>query len=669
MTISQLHPRWVRHVSLACVLALSACGGGGGGSSNNASNAANAQIAAQVADIAPNNDTDTTSVFVKLGNSSAAASGAAVAYSDASRTQLQTQFLEDLKTAVGPKVLLGVSTSPACDTTGFAQQLQNAHQYAADAVVRLDLTACQLNLLPTLPNVQGVYPDITLDHQSFAASNVTSLNNAIDFSFNATPSRQINGKSADGTSVVIAVMDTGVEERHPALGSAKVLPGACFSTASNGGSSFCAGSGNQFIETIEDPNIPGHTRAARSCADASAWSDRQTAISAGCIHGTAMASAAAMGVMASSSNTQGVIAKGGIAPQASILPIQVFSKSGNSISASSGDLLAALEWLVKEAQRRKDNNLPPLVAVNMSLGGGSYTQSCDSDYRGGLFNNVFAKLRTLGVLPVVAAGNSGTQSAIAFPACVSNTLSVAATQLNGQTIASYSNFSNQVKLFSIGGDRNGEYTLPTLCVSTATFDCWDTMAGTSPATALVSGGVAALASLKPTASLGEIESALTTSTGGSAKTITLNGVTKPALRLTASGYKLVGTTEPNSGGVPPTLPGDGNQTTSPQARICLYSGTNYLGNASCAVITLGSAEKWYKLGSKVGSVKIEAMPTTSQLPANAVQVTLFHYAVEFKTHTLGASFTSNVPDTKSLNFLTSGIPNIYGLRIQSTATP
>jgi hypothetical protein len=264
MTISQLHPRWVRHVSLACVLALSACGGGGGGSSNNASNAANAQIAAQVADIAPNNDTDTTSVFVKLGNSSAAASGAAVTYSDASRTQLQTQFLEDLKTAVGPKVLLGVSTSPACDTTGFAQQLQNAHQYAADAVVRLDLTACQLNLLPTLPNVQGVYPDITLDHQSFAASNVTSLNNAIDFSFNATPSRQINGKSADGTSVVIAVMDTGVEERHPALGSAKVLPGACFSTASNGGSSFCAGSGNQFIETIEDPNIPGHTRAAHS---------------------------------------------------------------------------------------------------------------------------------------------------------------------------------------------------------------------------------------------------------------------------------------------------------------------------------------------------------------------------------------------------------------------
>lgn len=661
----------------ATVVLVYACGGGGGGE-NLGSNTVNPLVAAQISDLQPDNETDTNSVFVKLGNASTPVDGAGIV-TDSSRDQLQTQFLEDLKNAAGSKVLLGAASTPACDTTGFAQQLENAHKFGSDAFVGIHLTKCQLNLLSTLPNVQGVYPDIILNPQSASAPDFTRLNSAIDFSFNATSSRQVatsasgNTKTADGNGVVIAVMDTGVEERHPALGSAKVLPGACFSTASNGGASFCL-SGNTYIEPSD--NKDDSKRAARSCADAtyagtSVWSSRQEAINATCSHGTAMASAAAMGSMASTSNTAGVKVNGGIAPQVKILPIQVFSKSGSGINASSRDLIAALDWLVTEAQRRKNNNLPPLVAVNLSLGGGSYPQNCDADGGiGALAFNTFSKLRALGVLPVVAAGNSGTKSAISFPACASNAFSVAASQLDGQTIAAYSNFNNQVKLFSLGGDSNGTYALPTLCATVNNFDCWDSIAGTSPATALVSGGVAALASLNLNATLADIESALTSATGGSAKTVTVGNISKPALRITASGYKLMGLSESaQKAPAPSPAPTPNNPMPIQQARVCIYPKANYQGVENCRnIIAFGSADVWVKLSTKVGSVKIEPL-------ASSASVTLFHYAWQYETaaahndNLQGFSIRTSLNDTSQLFGAWSlwSIPTVYGMRIQSPA--
>jgi hypothetical protein len=115
-------------------------------------------------------------------------------------------------------VLLGINTSAPCDVSGFTQQLENAHKFKTDAVVRLDLTACQLNLLKSLPLVKGVYPDIPLDHHAVTAPSSTafnSLNNAMSFSFNSTSSRQVNTttmgsgspKTVDGNGVVIALLD------------------------------------------------------------------------------------------------------------------------------------------------------------------------------------------------------------------------------------------------------------------------------------------------------------------------------------------------------------------------------------------------------------------------------------------------------------------------------
>ena len=659
-------------VLVACLV--TACGGGGS-DSQSADTSTDAIVASQIAEVQPDNDIDTTSVFVRLGNASSPAAGVEVS-SGPNREQLQQQFIADLQAATQPRVLWGITLDAPCDLTGFAQQLDNAHKFTTDAVVRIDLTACQLNLLKTLPNVKGVFSDVTLEHLGITAPSAVSISNfntAVDFSFNSSPSRQINTssigsgspKNLDGNGVVIAILDTGVEDRHPALQNTKILPGACFSTPVNGGTNFCQRA-SQVVEPYNntDPN----QRVARSCAalnksDGLVWGSIKEGISAGCAHGTAMASAAAMGISSASPNTAYQSVKGGVAPQASILPVQVFSKSGSAIYASGGDLLAALEWLALEAERRKSAGLAPIVAANLSLGGGTYSQNCDSDYVGGLFNQAFGKLRSLGVLPVVAAGNNGIKTSVSFPACASNAFTVAATQLDGLTPASYSNFSSQVKLFAIGGDSsaNGEYALPTLCTDGNNFDCWSTIRGTSPATALVSGGVAALRSLKPTATLSETERALTSTVGGSSKSLTSNGITRPAMRLTSSGHQLFGISEPNI--VAPIPTPTPFPSSASLGRVCFYPQANYQGSPQCFTFEFANWDQWYKLNKRVGSIKVE--PVNGAMPSSTAKVTYFHYYLDFAFGYRGVTRSGSISNTSSLGFWSSSTPNIWGVRIQA----
>ena len=104
-----------------------------------------------------------------------------------------------------------------------------------------------------------------------------------------------------------------------------------------------------------------------------------------------------------------------MAPDANIVGLDVFSGG----SASTTDLLAAIDWLVTN---RETYNI---TAANFSLGTSQlYSSPCDSR-----FNPFKAALDTLlenDILPVVASGNEGSPNSLSNPACVSAALSVGA---------------------------------------------------------------------------------------------------------------------------------------------------------------------------------------------------------------------------------------------------
>jgi hypothetical protein len=513
----------LRALALASsILTLAACGGGGGGINDMPLLRAEDSpvVAAQVDELMPADEEERVAVFVDVTDS-VPASAAAVEHESAGIAQVQAKFLAQLYSLSQPGVIAANSPA-ACSATDLTKRIADAILPRSAAAVRLELSACELKLLPRLTSVRGVHADIPMSTQG--AVDTPALALAVRRSFDGVSAWPLLGASRlDGAGTVIAVLDTGVEDRHPALGASKVLPGVCFSTASYAGASFCP---NQQSSDTQSKD------AGRSCIDR--MGGRSAAINAGCGHGTAMAAAAA-GDYASVT-----VDGGGVARSAQILPVQVFSRtSRGTISASSGDLLKAIEWVTDEAARRRSAGQSPIAALNMSLGGGLYERACDADFVGAVFKRAFAALRAQGVVPVVASGNDGNRSAIAFPACVSNTLSVTAARFDYSALASYANLSEQVKLVAIGGDAGATYKLPALCVGMG-YDCWASVMGTSPATALASGAAAALRSVRPDASADAIEGALTRNLSGvQSSALTLGG--DPALRVSASAWALTGT--------------------------------------------------------------------------------------------------------------------------------
>jgi len=639
-------PRRIAALAFAAslTLILAACGGSGSGGSAGAISAdSNAAVAAQIDEIRPADETESVGVFVEL-DANAPVAAAVVSDSDIRRAWLQQRFLADLGAAASSPIA-GAVTS-ACSSADLQSRLAKAQRPVAGNTVRIELNACELDLLPKMSMVRGVHVDRLLTIQ--AAGDATALQQAVVQAFDGqTAWPTITGQSLAGSGRVIAVLDTGVDERHPALGSSKVLQGACFSTAANGGTGFCPNGTS--VDTAS-------STAGRSCVDR--FSNRTAALNAGCGHGTSMAAVAAMDYSAVAAN------RGGVARSASILPIQVFNAdSRGAISASSGDLLAAIEWVTEQARQRRAAGQPAIAALNMSLGAGTYSAACDSDYLGTLFRSAFEQLRAQGVIPVVAAGNGGTIGAISFPACVSNALPVAAARLDYSRLASYSNFSSQVKVVAIGGDSVGTYRTPVPCSSASSTDCWAATMGTSPATAMVSGAVAALHALQATPDAAALQSALTANlaaTDARAKSLSVSGITVPALRLTPSAERLAGTavTAPGdasngsgSGSSSGTGSGTGTGTggsnegvdviVKRSTRICVYWGAQYSGLSSCAIARLDADDSpiIYSYMGPVRSVTIRDAES-NQPVAGRVRVTLY---ASFRTRS-DVSVTQDTPN-------------------------
>ncbi len=268
---------------------------------------------------------------------------------------------------------------------------------------------------------------------------------------------------ATGTGQTVAIIDTGVDSTHPFL-AGKVVAEACYSTNGTGSSSLC-------------PN--------RQNAQTGLGAGRECAIS-GCIHGTHVAGIAA----GKGSNFSGV------GKEAKIIAVQVFTSFASGcgappcLSAYTSDIMRGLEYVYTLRGSYR------IAAVNMSLGGGGFTSYCDTDAMKPIIDN----LRGAGIASVVASGNDGRTNAISSPACISSTISVGATT-KSDTVASYSNSASFLTLLAPGSS----------ITSSVPGGGFASMSGTSMAAPHVSGAFAALRTIRPSASVDQIRTAMITS--------------------------------------------------------------------------------------------------------------------------------------------------------------
>ncbi len=303
------------------------------------------------------------------------------------------------------------------------------------------------------------------------------------------------GATGSGTSV--AVLDTGVAKNHPFL-SGQVVSEACFSTANSyyGSTSLCPGGASNSVAV----------NSALPCPESVS----------GCSHGTHVA-----GTIAGKRVNYNGQSMSGIAPDAKIIAVQVFSRfpasvcggTSDCVMSYTSDQVAALDWLYLN---RTTTNWQTLASVNMSLGGGKSTTACDTN---GLKYYV-DQLRSVGVATVIASGNNGYTDGISAPACISSAIAVGASTLakNGLTPDVVASFSNAPlpsnNLTNAQGDRLLDMLAPGYwVVSSVAYPSggYAAYAGTSMATPHVAGAWALMKSVVPSASVAQVLGWLTSS--------------------------------------------------------------------------------------------------------------------------------------------------------------
>lgn len=304
-----------------------------------------------------------------------------------------------------------------------------------------------------------------------------------------------------GSGKVVAILDTGVNKTHSFLDSGKVVSEACYSTNGTNVVSLCPG-------------------GATSSTASGSGLDCSLAIS-GCGHGTHVAGIAAG--FAGATSSRGTIY--GVGRGANVLAIKVFSRFNSSVDCSPAPAPCALAYVSDQIEGLERvyalRNTYDITAVNMSLGGGNYTGTCDSDTR----KPIIDLLRNAGIATVASAGNSSYRNAMGAPACISSAISVACSTKSDK-YCGFTNVSASTDLIAPGQDICSSEDGSTECGSAFGFK-----SGTSMSAPHVTGAWAVMKSKNGFASVNSIESALEAS-GKSLTDDRTSGIyTKPRIDL------------------------------------------------------------------------------------------------------------------------------------------
>ena len=364
---------------------------------------------------------------------------------------------------------------------------QNVKQFGTIPYFAATVDAATLEYLKSLPEITSVSEDKAL--APTLAESVPLV---------AAPTAWNAGYSGSGWTV--AVLDTGVDKFHPFL-SGKVVSEACYSTtdAASYYTSVCPGG-------VAQTTAPGSGVNCSSTIN-------------GCDHGTHVA-----GIATGSGSSFS-----GVAKNANLISIQVFSKDGSTNTPRSypSDEILGLERVM--ALR----NTFSIASVNMSLGNGGSSSTCDT--ANPAETTAITNLRSVNIATVISAGNDGL-NAIGFPACISTAVSVGSTGdgSGGATVDQISSFSNRSPLLSL-------FAPGSVINSSVPGSAYADKSGTSMAAPHVAGAWAILKQRVPNATVDQVLNALT-STGLPITVGTTDPYTKPRIRIDGALRSLSGGT-------------------------------------------------------------------------------------------------------------------------------
>ena len=143
----------------------------------------------------------------------------------------------------------------------------------------------------------------------------------------------------------------------------------------------------------------------------------------------------------------------GVAPQADIMAVQVFSQftgtectdigfSSPCVLAYTSDVIAGLDHVYSQ------RNSYTLASVNMSLGEGQFSNVCDAEPEKAAVD----LLTAAGIAVVASSGNESYSAALAVPACISSVISVGATS-DSDSVISFSNSASFLDFLAPGEER------------------------------------------------------------------------------------------------------------------------------------------------------------------------------------------------------------------------
>jgi serine protease len=291
----------------------------------------------------------------------------------------------------------------------------------------------------------------------------------------------------NNTSVVVAVLDTGIRFDHPELTplaqGGNVLPGYDMVT-----DVAIANDGNERDADAQDPGdwvsaqdlSPGGSLEGKGCTlESSTWHGTQTA--------------ALVGALANNG-----IGMAGVGRNVQVLPVRVLGKCGGMDS----DIIAGMRWAAGLKVEGVPDNPNPARIINLSLGGAG---ACSKPYIEAL-----QEIAAVGGLVVISAGNDA-GGEVTAPANCPGALAVAGLQHTGAKVG-FSDLGPEVAISAPAGNcvniSGGPCQYPILTATNAGkttpiaddasyTDSENYSAGTSFSAPLVSGTAALMLSVRP----------------------------------------------------------------------------------------------------------------------------------------------------------------------------